>query len=60
MATAWTTADWAFVISICSAIISLISLAWTVWSKWLHPKPKIQVGFAVMHIIDENGSPHPS
>lgn len=59
VATAMTTADWAFVVSIFSAIVSLVSLAWTVWSKWLHPKPKIRIGFAVMHIIDENGKSPP-
>lgn len=54
-----TIADWAFVVSIFSAIISLISLAWTVWSKWLHPKPKIRVNFAVKHVIDGNGKSPP-
>lgn len=50
-----TTADWALVVSICSAGLSLFSLGWNVWSKWVHPKPRIKVGFAVMNIIDERG-----
>jgi hypothetical protein len=54
-----TTADWALVVSICSAALSLFSLGWNVWSKWVHPKPKIKVTFAVMSMIDENGMSPP-
>jgi hypothetical protein len=32
-----TTADWALVISICSAIVSLASFVWNVWSKFVYP-----------------------
>ncbi len=59
VATAWTTADWAFVVSLFSAAISLFSLGWNIWSKWVHPKPRLKVGFAVMHIIDGNGKSPP-
>lgn len=54
-----TTADWAFVVSLVSAAISLFSLGWNVWSKWVHPKPKIRVTFAVLHLFDGNGMSAP-
>lgn len=31
------TADWAFVVSLASAAISLFSLAWNVYGKRVHP-----------------------
>lgn len=45
------TADWALVVSLFSAAISLFSLGWGIWSKWVHPKPKLKVGFAVMYMF---------
>lgn len=53
------TADWALVVSLCSAAISLFSLGWGIWSKWVHPKPKLKVGFAVMYIINDIGRSRP-
>lgn len=53
------TADWAFVVSLVSAGISLFSLGWNVWSKWVHPKPKIRVTFAVLHLFDGTGMSPP-
>ncbi|WP_027527429.1 hypothetical protein [Bradyrhizobium sp. Ec3.3] len=48
-------ADWALVISILSALISLASLAWNIWSKFIYPKPVLRVSFAMVTIM-QNGS----
>lgn len=53
------TADWALVVSLFSAAISLFSLGWGIWSKWVHPKPKLKVGFAVMYLFGDNGRSRP-
>jgi hypothetical protein len=45
------TADWAFVVSLCSAAISLGSLAWNIWSKFIFPKPDLRVHFSMMGFI---------
>jgi hypothetical protein len=49
-----TTADWALVISICSAIVSLAGFVWNVWSKFIYPKPRVQVSFSFMTVIQKN------
>jgi hypothetical protein len=49
-----TTADWALVISILSAMISLVALAWNVWSKFIYPKPSFVVTFSVANIWERN------
>lgn len=54
-----TTADWAFVVSLFSALISLGGLAWNIWSKFIHPKPRIRVRFAVMNVIGDGGLSDP-
>jgi hypothetical protein len=41
-------ADWALVISICSAAISLASFVWNVWSKFIYPKPRVRVHFSMV------------
>src|SRR6266404_9686118 len=51
-----TTADWALVISICSAIVSLVSFVWNVWSKFIYPKPTVRVHFAMLTIMHPHGS----
>jgi hypothetical protein len=43
-----TTADWALVISLCSAVVSLAGFVWNVWSKFIYPKPRVQVSFNFM------------
>jgi hypothetical protein len=40
-----TVADWALVISLCSALVSLASFVWNVWSKFIYPKPSVVVSF---------------
>ena len=39
----WTTADYALIISLASAFISFVGLAWNVWSKFIFPKPRLEV-----------------
>jgi len=39
----WTTADYALIVSLCSAAIALISLGWNVWSKFIYPKARLEV-----------------
>jgi hypothetical protein len=46
-----TTADWALVISICSALVSLASFIWNVWSKFIYPKPDLRVHFSMMGFV---------
>jgi hypothetical protein len=46
-----TTADWALVISLCSAGVSLASFVWNVWSKFIYPKPTVQVSFGMMTMM---------
>ena len=48
-----TTADWALVISICSALVSLAGFVWNVWSKFIYPKPRVQVAFRMMTIVQD-------
>jgi hypothetical protein len=46
-----TTADWALLISICSAAISLAGFIWNVWSKFIYPKPRVDVSFNFMAVV---------
>lgn len=48
-----TTADWALVISICSAAVSLAGFVWNVWSKFIYPKPDLRVHFSMMGFIGD-------
>jgi hypothetical protein len=43
-----TTADWALVVSLCSMAISLAAFIWNIWSKFIYPKPRVQVSVAFM------------
>ncbi|HEY5129394.1 MAG TPA: hypothetical protein VIJ35_19265 [Bradyrhizobium sp.] len=49
-----TVADWALVISICSAIVSLASFIWNVWSKFIYPKAKVRVHFSYVTVFSPN------
>jgi hypothetical protein len=40
-----TVVDWALVIGLFSAAIALASFVWNVWSKFIYPKPKVQMSF---------------
>ena len=39
----WTTADYALVISLFSAVLAVASFGWNVWSKFIYPKAKLRV-----------------
>jgi hypothetical protein len=54
------TADWALIISICSAVVSLAGFVWNVWSKFIYPKPKVRVSFAMVQIIELDSDDIPS
>jgi hypothetical protein len=45
------TADYALIVSIFSFIVSLGSLWWNIWSKFIYPKAKLRINFAVMTVI---------
>jgi hypothetical protein len=45
------TADWAFIVSLCSVVIALFSVLWNIWSKFIYPKPTVRVGFSHMAIV---------
>jgi hypothetical protein len=46
-----TVADWALIISICSAVLSLAGFIWNVWSKFIYPKAKVRVNFSYVTIM---------
>ncbi|WP_143279758.1 hypothetical protein [Bradyrhizobium diazoefficiens] len=48
-----TTADWALVISLISAVISLAGFVWNVWSKFIYPKPALRVHFSMMGFVGD-------
>jgi hypothetical protein len=45
------TADYAFITSILSIIISIGALIWNVWQKFIFVKPRLQVTFAIVRIM---------
>ena len=55
-----TTADWALVISIISALISAAGFVWNVWSKFIYPKAKLHVSFGMAQIIEMGSDWTPS
>jgi hypothetical protein len=55
-----TTADWALVISICSAVVSLAGFVWNVWSKFIYPKPTVRVSFAMVQVLDPDSDDIPT
>ncbi len=48
-----TTADWALIISLGSLAISLAGFVWSVWSKFIYPKPRVQTSFSIMSTFGE-------
>ena len=50
-----TTAALALLISICALVISAANLFWNIWSKFIHPRPKLRVSFAVKIAVDNFG-----
>lgn len=53
-----TTADWALGISMLSFAVSLAGFVWNVWSKFIYPKAKVRVSFAVNVLIQNGVSDH--
>jgi hypothetical protein len=50
------TADWALVISICSAAVALAGFVWNVWSKFIYPKPRVRVSTGLMTVLDRGAA----
>lgn len=51
-----TTADWALIISLGSLLVAVSAFVWNVWSKFIYPKPKIDVSFNVMTTFGGTGN----
>jgi hypothetical protein len=47
-----TTADWAFIISIISAIVSAAGFIWNVWSKFIYPKSRADESYSYITAQD--------
>jgi hypothetical protein len=45
------TADYALIVSLCSAAISLAGFVWNVWSKFIFPKGDIKVSYYVAVMV---------
>lgn len=50
---AMTTADWAFVVSLCSFKVSLAGFSWAIRSEWIYPKAKVRASIRVMDLISD-------
>ena len=53
-----TTADYALIVSLASAAISLVALLWNVWQKYIYVKPNLQVAFGVYRVSHPGGYGH--
>ena len=49
-----TTADWALIISLCSAVVSFAGFVWNVWSKFIYPKPHVRVTCGMKFLVEAN------
>lgn len=47
------TADYALVVSICSACLALFSLGWNVWSKFIYPTGRLRIAWQAVTIVDQ-------
>jgi hypothetical protein len=54
-----TTADYALIVSIGSAGISLVALLWNVWQKYIFVRPSLQVSFGVFRVFHPAGLGQP-
>lgn len=45
------TADWALIISLFAAAVSLASFVWNVWSKFIYPKPRVSVSLTMVTVF---------
>ena len=53
-----TTADYALIVSLCSAFIALASFGWNVWSKFIYPQPRLTVSVSVSLVFQSGTSGH--
>jgi hypothetical protein len=51
---AWTTADYALVISLFSAVLAVASFVWSIWSHFIFPKAKIRVWADIQYLNRNN------
>jgi hypothetical protein len=47
-----TVADYAFIISVLSIIVSLFNVVWNVWQKFIFLKPVLQISFGLWHVME--------
>jgi len=47
-----TTADWAIIISLVSAVFAIASFVWNIWEKFIYPKPKLSVRLSLVISMD--------
>lgn len=52
-----TTADYALIVSIFSAVIALGGLAWNVWSTFIYPKARVKVTFYTCVLMNVGPAP---
>ena len=52
----WTTADYALIVSIVSLCFAVSSFVWNVWSKFIFPKPRIEVNVSFTYALGEGGN----
>src|SRR5262249_34783416 len=50
-----TTADYALIVSLTSAVLSFFALIWNVWQKYIFVRPTLDVGFGVYQIMQPSG-----
>jgi len=51
-----TTADYALIVSLLSFVVALGSLTWSVWAKFIFPKPRVRVSIAVVTEVQSSGN----
>ncbi|MCH2276906.1 hypothetical protein [Thalassospira sp.] len=49
------TADFALALASGSFVIATLSLGWNIWSKFIFPKPHVQVGASIMRAMSRDG-----
>lgn len=59
MANGLTTADYALIVSIFALTITIGNFVWNVWSKFIFPKPHLEVGIFIMTALTlgDNSTP---
>jgi hypothetical protein len=47
----WTTSDYALIVSLVSLCFAVASFCWNIWSKFIFPKPRIEVKIAFIYAV---------